>query len=140
MSEDADCVRKVKEDQPTDDHVKRLGVPECPYVGRNESDIVDAGHQPAMLSDLEQPRALVDAHHYAARTDKVRYLKRDVAKTRTKIEHPHPGRDSFAGLQQQARRRRRHGGLGIQPRDLGLVAAEYILWLLGHSAGCYARP
>ena len=52
MNEDVDGVRKVKEDQATDDRVKGLVVVECPYVGLNECHVVDAGRQPAMLSDL----------------------------------------------------------------------------------------
>src|SRR4051794_11833652 len=98
MSEDVDCVGKVKEDQATDDRVKGLVVLECPHVGFNECDVVYAGRKSAMLGDLQQPRALVDAHHRAFLPDKVRHVKRDVAKTCAKVEHPHPWRDSSAGL------------------------------------------
>jgi hypothetical protein len=41
--------------------------------------------------------ALVDAHDRTSLPHKVRDVKRDVAKTRAKIEHPHPRRDSSAG-------------------------------------------
>lgn len=140
MSEDVDCVGKVKEDQTADDRVKGLSVLECPHVGLNECDVVDAGREPAMLGDLQQTRALVDAHHRAFLPHKVRHVKRDVTKTCAKIEHPHPWRDSPAGLQQQARRGRRHGRLGIQARDFGFIAAEYIRRLLGHNTRCYGGP
>jgi len=138
MSEDVDCVGKVKEDQATDDRVKGLVVLECPHVGFNECDVVYAGRKPAMLGDLQQPRALVDAHHRAFLPHKVRHVKRDVAKTCAKVEHPHPWQNSSAGLQQQTRRRRRHGRLGIQARDLDFIAAEYIQRLLRHDTRCYA--
>ena len=122
----------MKEDQATDYRVKGLVVVEGPYVGLNECDVVYASRNPAMLSDLQQSRALIDAHDRASRPHKARHIKRDMAKARAKIEHPHPGRDSAAGRQQQPRRGRRHGRLGIQARDLGLTAAKYIQRLLGH--------
>jgi hypothetical protein len=68
----------VKEDQATDDRVKGLCVSECPYVGFNERDVVYVGRNSALLSDLQQPRAPVDTHDRAARTDQVPHVKRDV--------------------------------------------------------------
>jgi hypothetical protein len=78
MGEYLDCVGEVKEDQATDDRVKGLRVLECPYVGFNERDVVYAGRNPALLSDLQQPRAPVDTHDRAARTDQIPHVKRDV--------------------------------------------------------------
>jgi hypothetical protein len=40
MSEDVDCVGKVKEDQAANDRVKGLDVLKCPHVGLNEYDVV----------------------------------------------------------------------------------------------------
>jgi hypothetical protein len=79
MSKDLTSVGKVKEDQATDDRIERRSVPKCPHVGLRERDVIEAGSEPAMLGNLEQPRALIDAYDPALLPDKLRYVKRDVA-------------------------------------------------------------
>ncbi len=93
MSEDLEGVGKVKQDQATDDRIKSLSIPKCPHVCLKERDVVQAGSEASMLGNLQQPRALIDAHDYALLPNKVRYLKGDMAKPGPEIEHPHPRRD-----------------------------------------------
>ena len=85
MSEDLEGVGKVKEDQATDDRIKWLGIPKCPHVCLKERDVVEADSEPSMLGNLQQPCALIDAHDCAFVPDKVRYVKRDMAKTGPEI-------------------------------------------------------
>jgi hypothetical protein len=127
MNEDVDGVRKVKEDQATDDRVKGLSSWNVrTSASTNVTLLMPASRR---CSAISNNRGLVDAHHGALLPHKLRHSN-DVAETRAKIEYPHP-REILRPPQQQARRRRRHARLGIQAGNLGFIVAEYIPRLLG---------
>jgi len=112
MGEDLASVGKVKQDQATDDRIEGRGVPKCPHVGLGERDVLKAGSEPALLGNVEQPRALIDPYDRASLPDKLRYVKRDVAEASAEIQHPHPSLDS-PRRQQLPGRWRQHRRLGI---------------------------
>ena len=99
MSDHVGGIGQVKEQEPADDRIERLVVDERARLALAERHVVQICLRPSILGCSQLRRVAVDASDRPIGTNELRHLERDVAWTRTKVEHSHPRNDA-ATLQQ----------------------------------------
>ena len=123
VTQHADRIGQVKQDQAADDRVERLRVAPTPHIAFQESQLRSRGC--SRRGHFEKPGIAVDRDHASLRSDQVGHEHRHVPEPGAEIEHPHPGRDA-GGPQQQAGRGLDRGRLPVQARDLLVARSEHV--------------
>ena len=121
VTQDADRVLQVEEDQPTNHRVERLGVAPSRHVS------LDDAHVRQMLRpgprQFQHPWVSFEADHLAGGTHELGNREGHMPRARTEVEHPHARADAGC-LEEHSCRLPDELCLRVQPGDLGVARTQ----------------